>query len=223
MNVETIPLESRAAIHRALGDAGRLAIVDALALSDRTVGELEELTGLGSSLLGFHLRVLDDAGVVHRRPSDGDRRRRYVRLDPAALSPASLPRVGERCTAPLFVCTHNSARSQFAAALWRQLTGGRADSAGSQPANAVHPLAVTVARRHGLDLADARPRAYTEVQHHPDLIVSVCDRALEAGVPFDAPRVHWSVSDPTGGDEATFVAAFDEIAQRVARLVEAAA
>jgi len=51
--------------------------------------------------------------------------------------------------------------------------------------------------------------------------VSVCDRAAEAGLPFDAPRLHWSVADPLGGDRGAFDAAFDEIAARMERLVAA--
>ena len=223
MHVEISSLEDRAQLHRALGDSSRLAIVDALAIADRTVGELQEHTGLTSNLLAFHLRVLEGAGVIHRRPSDGDRRRRYVRLDHTALDALRMAPAAPPCRSPLFVCTHNSARSQFAAALWRQATGRNAASAGSQPASVVHPLAVKIAKRHGVDLSGARPRGYADVRRKPDLVVSVCDRALESGIPFEAPRLHWSVPDPVTGDETTFEAAFDDIAKRVGRLAVVAA
>lgn len=213
--------EQRAAVHRALGEPARLRIVDALAVSDRTPGELAALTGAGGNLLAFHLAVLEDARVIERRVSEGDRRRRYVRLRAGApgrlLAPPPVGRVG----APLFVCTRNSARSQFAAALWSQRSGRPGASAGSHPAPAVHPLAVEVAATYALDLGGMRPRGYGAVTIQPDVVVSVCDRAREGGLPFDGPRLHWSVPDPVDGDRASFREAFADIAERVAHLAAA--
>ncbi|MFP4312373.1 MAG: helix-turn-helix domain-containing protein, partial [Nitriliruptoraceae bacterium] len=188
-------LEERAAVHRALGDPHRLAIVDALRLSDRTPSELARLTGLGSNLVAFHLTVLEETDLVARTPSQGDARRRYVRLQPRALA-TLLPSAAVPAGDVLFVCTHNAARSQLAAALWQRVTGRPARSAGSEPRDRVHPLAVAEAARHGIDLSAASPRGYDGVAGAPDLVVSVCDRAREAGVPFDAPTLHWSVPDP---------------------------
>jgi protein-tyrosine-phosphatase len=75
-----------------------------------------------------------------------------------------------------------------------------------------------------LDLSAARPRRYQDVQYRPDLVVSVCDRAREATLPFAAPQLHWSVPDPVAdGRRRAFEEAFAEIAQRVtelARVVE---
>lgn len=118
----------------------------------------------------------------------------------------------------LFVCTHNAARSQMAAALWRDRSGRNAISAGTEPADRVHPTAVAVAADHALDLADARPTHVCDVDARPDLVVSVCDRAYETGLTIDAPHRHWSIPDPVGGDRATFERAFDLIADRVDRL-----
>ena len=217
-------LAARARLHRALADETRLALLDALALCDRTPGELRRGLGIGSNLLAFHLDALEGAGLVARHRSQGDARRRYVRLEPAAwphVSPA-LPGPGGPLGTVLFVCTHNAARSQLAEALWRARTGGRAESAGAHPAAVVDPTAVAVARAHGLDLGQARPRGYGDVDATPDLVVSVCDRVTEAPLPFAAPRLHWSVPDPIGGDGATFEAAFADLADRVARLSGAA-
>ena len=71
-----------------------------------------------------------------------------------------------------------------------------ADSAGTLPAECVHPKAVRIAGELGLDLASASPKGYNSVVVEPDLVVSVCDRAREAGVPFDAASLHWSIPDP---------------------------
>lgn len=217
--------EERAALHRALSEPARVVIVDALAVSDRSPGELRELTGLEWNLLEFHLGSLQRAGLVQRHVSQGDRRRRYVRLRSGALEGLQmcprLPTVG----VPLFVCTHNSARSQFAAALWRQRTGGQAGSAGSHPAAVVHPLAVQTAAVYDVDLTGAIPRGYDEVGVEPDVVVSVCDRAREGGVPFGGVRLHWSVPDPATAaeDRAAFEAAFADIAERVFLLAGAGA
>lgn len=210
-------LAARAAVHRALGDERRLAIVDALHLSDRAPSELARSTGLGSNLLAFHLDVLEDAGIVTRTISEGDRRRRYVRLHPDVLRAAG-PEGTIRADDVLFVCSANSARSQLAAALWERASGRPARSAGHRPAQRVHPGAVEVAARHGLDLADRRPTGYDALDGIPDLVVSVCDRAREAGLPFEVPTLHWSVPDPVDGGLEELARAYDELARRVAWL-----
>jgi ArsR family transcriptional regulator, arsenate/arsenite/antimonite-responsive transcriptional repressor / arsenate reductase (thioredoxin) len=209
-----LALEWRAAVHRALGDPHRLLIVDALRLSDRSPSELAARTGLGTNLVAFHLGVLEDAEVVERAASEGDARRRYVHLHRDVLT-ALTPRPVLVADDVVFVCTANSARSQLAAALWRRRTGLPARSAGSAPARAVHPLAVATAADDGLDLSAAVPRGYGQLGAPPDLVVSVCDRAREGGLPFDVPALHWSVPDPVPGDRAAFGAAYRELAARV--------
>ena len=189
-------------------------MVDALRLSDRTPGELAELTGLGSNLVAFHLGVLEEVGLIERTPSQGDARRRYVRLRPAVVTELGAA-PGPVADDVLFICTHNAARSQLAAALWERATGRPAGSAGREPAPAVHPLAVATARRHGIDLTGARPRGYDAVERAPDLVVSVCDRAREAGPVFEAVTLHWSVPDPIAGGPELFEAAYSELAARI--------
>jgi ArsR family transcriptional regulator, arsenate/arsenite/antimonite-responsive transcriptional repressor / arsenate reductase (thioredoxin) len=222
MVLEPMTVEARAALHRALADVSRLRIVDALQLSDRSPTELRELAGIPANLLAFHLDVLEGAGLIARTPSEGDARRRYVTLVAGRLehlaAPPQLPGGTERV---LFVCTANSARSQLAAHLWQARTGQPALSAGREPAPKVHPLAVRVARRHGLDLRGARPRGYAELDLAPDLVVSVCDRANETDATFSAPRLHWSVPDPVPGDHEDFVRAFELLSDRVDRLARA--
>ncbi|MFA9444297.1 helix-turn-helix domain-containing protein [Egicoccus sp. AB-alg6-2] len=220
----TTDLAVRAAIHRALGDETRLRIVDALQLTDRAPKELGTIAGVSANLLAFHLNTLEQAGLVRRRPSQGDHRRRYVslRYDRVAhlWPPPPLDTGAERV---LFVCTANAARSQLAAALWQARTGREAHSAGTTPAARVHRGAVAVARRNGLDLSGATPRPLDAVPPGTDLVVSVCDRAHERRVPFDAPVLHWSIPDPAAGARADFQHAFDELRVRIDRLARAAA
>jgi protein-tyrosine-phosphatase len=214
-------LDERATVYAALGDRNRLAMVDELRLSDRTFQELAQSSGLPGNLAAHHLAVLEDAGLIVRRVSEGDRRRRYISLRMERLEGLlSLPPA--QGGPVLFVCTHNSARSQFAAARWRQRTGGESDSAGTQPATRVHPRAVKAARDYGLDLGTVVPKGYQAIERPPDLVISVCDRAHEAGLPFSSPSAHWSIPDPVrDGRLGAFRSAFASIAERIDQLAAA--
>jgi protein-tyrosine-phosphatase len=210
-------LATRARIHAALGDETRLQLVDALWLNDRSPQELGRLLGLDSNLLAHHLDVLEEAGLVTRVVSAGDRRRRYVsaRLDvlDGMVAP---PRISAGSV--LFVCTHNSARSLFAEKLLTRL-GSQAQSAGTEPAEHAHPKAVVAAADLGIDLTGSRPKSCSAVQKAPDLVVSVCDRAAESRLPFHVERLHWSIPDPVDtGRIESFRDAFAEISKRVERL-----
>lgn len=215
-------LVERADAHAALGDPRRLLIADNLALGDHTVAELAELSGMRGNLLAHHLDVLESAGLIERRVSEGDRRHKYIslRLD---RPPSTLQHPSALSGDILFVCTHNSARSQFAAALWTEKTGDRAESAGSNPSPAVHPKAVRVAAEYGIDISDARPAGYEQIFNAPSWVVTVCDRAREGGVPAGSHFLHWSVPDPvTSGSLRAFRRAFAEIAERVDYLAKEA-
>lgn len=206
-------LAERAAVHAALGEPVRLAIVEDLATSDRSPKELAARFSLPTNLLAHHLDVLDGVGLIERFESAGDRRRRYVRLvrEPlAGLGVASIRPAGR----VLFVCSHNSARSQLAAAMWSARTGERASSAGTHPADRVHPGAVAAAARAGLDLSDAAPRLL-DPDERADLVVTVCDRAHEELDP--GPEWwHWSLPDPVAdGRAAAFDAVVSDLENRI--------
>src|SRR5439155_11510494 len=111
---------------------------------------------LPTNLVAHHLGVLEAAGLIRRTRSEGDRRRGYLRLVPDALSGLVRPWLphGSRV---VFVCTHNSARSQLAAALLAARSSVPATSGGTEPAQRVHPRTVRVGRRHGLTLGRVRP------------------------------------------------------------------
>ena len=209
--------ERRAARFAALGDPHRLAIVDALAVGDLTVQEAAAVASAPTNLVAHHLRVLESAGLVERRVSEGDHRRRYLVLRRDTLAElVPVVTAVPPTNAVVFVCTHNSARSQFAEGLWRLRTGAVTSSAGSRPSRRVHPQAVRAARRRGLDLSAAVPRGYDAVEFEPSLVVSVCDRAHEGAIPFDAPLLHWSVPDPVeAGTPAAFGRAYAEIDDRI--------
>jgi thioredoxin type arsenate reductase len=131
----------------------------------------------------------------------------------------------------LFVCTHNSARSQMAEGLLRARHGDRyrAASAGTAPFR-VHPLAVEAMREVGVDLAGHRSKHVDEFvgadgATDADYVVTVCDSAREA-CPFIPARVrnlHRRFSDPsevTGTDEER-LAAFRRVRDEIAAWVDA--
>ena len=205
--------ERRAAVHAALGEPARVAVVDELQRSDRSPKELSDRLGVAPSLLAFHLDALEHAGLIERIASSGDRRRRYVRLRPDRLDLRLVAAPVDASTPMLFVCTQNSARSQLAAAAWRADRGGDASSAGTAPADAVHPGAVAAAERAGLDLGDGRPRRLGVVPADVQ-VVTVCDLAHEQ-LP-SVPAWHWSIPDPAiDGTDAAFDEALDLIRRRI--------
>jgi len=206
----------RARLHAALGEEHRLGIVEELAASDRSPTELGRRLKLPSNLLAHHLDVLEEAGLIERFGSAGDRRRRYVRLVRAPLADLGVTTARPAGTV-LFVCSHNSARSQLAAALWRDRTGGIAESAGTHPAERVHPGAVAAARRAGLDLSLAAPRLLEEPMTAA-IVVTVCDRAHEE-LEAEPDWWHWSIPDPVEtGSDAEFDAVVADLDARIATL-----
>jgi ArsR family transcriptional regulator, arsenate/arsenite/antimonite-responsive transcriptional repressor / arsenate reductase (thioredoxin) len=220
-------LVARAAVHAALGEPGRLAVVELLLLGEASPSELQQRLGMPSNLLAHHLRVLEGAGLVARHRSEGDRRRSYVALVPGAVAAAELtgPSVAGAARV-VFVCTHNSARSQLAAALWRDASPVPVASAGTRPAARVHPGALAAAGRRHLALVPVPPRHVDEVLDDGDLVVTVCDSAHEeltgSALAPDRPALHWSIPDPVRtGEPAAFDRVVDELTDRIARLTPA--
>jgi len=200
IEVQHSPLDvvHRAALHAALGDPVRLAIVDDLALSDRSPKELAERHGLATPLLAHHLDVLEAAGAIIRFESSGDRRRRYVRIVTASFDWLLVGNDPDDVRKPaLFVCTDNAARSQLAAALWTTRTGLPADSMGTHPALWVHPDTVAAATRAGLDLGAVAPQRVERARlvDRNVQVITVCDRAHEE-MGVGANWWHWSIPDP---------------------------
>ena len=201
-------------MHAALADPARLAITDTLTDGDASPSELAAMLAMPSNLLAHHLRVLEDAGMVTRHRSEGDK---PPQLPAAGPRLAGQPRRAARARSArrvLFVCTANSARSHLAAALWRQASRVPAASAGTRPAASIAPGAIAAAARRRLPLPRLRPRHVSDVRHDGDLLVTVCDLAHEELGSHAA--LHWSVPDPVPADSPeSFDAALDELDRRV--------
>jgi protein-tyrosine-phosphatase len=160
---------------------------------------------------------LEEAGLVERLGSQGDRRRRYMRLVPSVLAVLD-PDPALHFSRIVFICTENVARSQLAAAMWNHLDlGTKAISGGTRPGKRVHQAAIKAAARRGLDLRKASPGPVPPLDA-TDLVITVCDRAYESlsGV---RQGLHWSVPDPVvSSDVSSFDAAAEILDQRIQAL-----
>lgn len=215
--VTSDPLK-RASVHAALGDPGRLAIVDHLLVSDASPSELRLVLAMPSNLIAHHLKVLEKAGIVRRGRSEGDRRRTYLSINTEALE-AVLPSPSRDAARVVFVCTQNSARSQLAVAIWQRRSSLPAASAGTRPATEAHPAALAAARRRRLAMSPHVPRHLDDVLQTGDLVVAVCDNAHEE-LHTQLPRIHWSIPDPVRApDPQAFDHTIDVLAERIDRLV----
>jgi protein-tyrosine-phosphatase len=213
----------RAAVHAALGDPGRLAIVDALLLGEASPTELQRLLDMPSNLLAHHVRTLEKVGVLTRHRSEADRRRTYLTLAPGAFDTLRPKKVHDAVRV-VFVCTHNSARSQLAAALWNDTSSVPATSGGTHPAPAVHPGAIAAAQRHHVPLAAVSPRHIDDVLRpdDADLVITVCDAAHEELAAAHPGRLHWSIPDPARtGDDTAFDRVVTDLTDRIARVAPA--
>jgi protein-tyrosine-phosphatase len=117
----------------------------------------------------------------------------------------------------LFVCLHNAGRSQMSAALFER-AGHRALSAGTTPADRVHPEVIEVMRELGIDLADRTPQLLTrELAEQADVVVTMgCGDAC----PYIPGKryVDWDLPDPKGLPLDAVRAIRDNIARRVEEL-----
>jgi len=198
----------------------RWRLLRELVRSDRAVSELTDLVEEPQSLVSYHLGRLRGGGLVTRRRSSADRRASYYAIDLAgcreqlqaaggALHPglwlvpapgAPVRRARGRKPRVLFLCTGNSARSQIAEALLQRMSDGAVDasSGGSRP-KPLHPNAVRVMTKRGIDISANRTKHLDEfLDQRLAVVVTLCDRVREVCPEFPAhPRlVHWSVPDP---------------------------
>lgn len=219
----------------------RWMMLHALAEGDLRVQELVTLVGEPINLVSYHLKKLRDEAVVHARRSDADGRDIYYSLDldkfqklyadaAAALHPglrlhpaaqfSPSPGSGDEPLRVLFVCTHNSARSQIAEALLRQMSGGQvhAYSAGSHPTT-LHPLTLKVLGEMDIPADDLYAKHLDEFAGQRfDAVITVCDQAREVCPVFagEGVRLHWGFSDPAAiADPEERFRAFTQVAGRL--------
>lgn len=221
----------------------RWKLLQLLAHSDYRVQDLVGRLQLPQNLVSYHLKQLRQGKLVTERRSSADERSIFYHLDVEhfqslylaagetlhpVVTAAMVPHLQDESTMQvpcrvLFLCTENSARSQMAEALLRHLSHGAVEafSAGSKPAEHIHPLARRCMEEHGIDMSHAVPKHFEVFESQQfDAIVTVCDRVMEScpTFPGDPERVHWSFLDPATveGTEAEQLWAFEQTSLQLA-------
>jgi protein-tyrosine-phosphatase/DNA-binding transcriptional ArsR family regulator len=220
-----------------LGHDLRWRLVALLANTDLRVQELVERLAQPQNLVSYHLHKLLVNGVVREHRSIADARSVYYSLNLERLKEV-LVLAGEALHPGLwmdqpagkmagdhypplrllFICTHNSARSQMAEAILRLRSGGQIEvfSAGTHPSG-VHPMAVQVLAQMGMDVSAQRSKSLDLFAGLSfDYVITVCDRARELCpvFPGEPVMIHWSIPDPleATGDDAQRMQAFHAVA-----------
>jgi ArsR family transcriptional regulator, arsenate/arsenite/antimonite-responsive transcriptional repressor / arsenate reductase (thioredoxin) len=224
----------------------RWNLLKTLTTSDQRVQELAVLAHEPMNLVSYHLKKLRNAGIVTTRHSEADGRDIYYSLDlprlrdlyqaaGMALHPALHP---ARCEEPpraaltslparkvLFVCTHNSARSQMAEGLLRHFGGAQLEvaSAGSHPTS-ISLDALRAMDTLGIDIRGQRSKHLKWFEGQAfDYVITVCDRAREIcpTFPGDGQQLHWGFADPTVIEDAVERQhIFEQIAHQLATRIE---
>lgn len=218
-----------------LADELRWKLLAALARSDFNVQELMARVGAKQNLVSYHLHKLKGENLVRENRSIADGREVYysINLDELqrrlfalgdqlhpALNPKETEMADQTTTgAPkrvLFLCTHNSARSQMAEGILRAKSGDRVEvfSAGTEP-SVVNSFAIQAMGQMGIDISGHTSKNVQDfVNEDFDYVITVCDRAKESCPIFpSAPeQIHWSFPDPAeveGSDEDKAKAFYD--------------
>lgn len=225
----------------------RWQILLALSRSDHRVEELVKQIKQPHNLLSYHLKRLRLQKLVTERRSSADARDIYYTLNldqfrqlyaeaGASVHPALSEPIEESSAQPqaivvepvrvLFLCTHNSARSQMAEGLLRALGGKRVEvfSAGSEPTS-IHPLAIKAMSTRGVDLRTHRSKHLKEFLGEDfDYVITVCDRVRESCpvFPGDPEQIHWSFPDPAAveGKLETQERAFEDTARELTNRIQ---
>jgi protein-tyrosine-phosphatase len=220
----------------------RWQLLLALSRSDHRVEELVKQIKQPHNLISYHLKRLRLERLVAERRSSADSRAIYYSLNLAQFSQLYLeagqslhPALGEpvresypkaeTITYPpirvLFLCTHNSARSQMAEALLRELSSNTAEvfSAGTEPTD-IHPLAIKAMSGRGIDLNTHRSKHLEEYLGQKfDYVITVCDRVREVCpiFPGEPEHIHWSFPDPAAieGNLKTRESVFEHTAREL--------
>lgn len=225
--------------HLSLAHELRWQLLQALAYSDRRVHELVELVDRPMNTVSYHLGQLRQHALAQEHRSAADARDVYsVDLDklrhlyfaaggaihPSLDATEPEPSAGADTLSPtriLFLCTHNSARSQMAEAIARTCSKGRIESfsAGTEP-GVVNPYAIRAMEAMGMDIRDQRSKHLDEfLGQNFHYVITVCDSAREACpvFPGDPARIHWSFPDPSAaeGSDAEKLRVFQETARQL--------
>ena len=220
----------------------RWGLLKSLATGDHQVNELVTLLRQPMNLISYHLKKMREDALVTTRRSEADGRDVYYSLDLTRLRQLFMeagqelhPAIGPALPAfeptrllpqrILFICTHNSARSQMAEGLLRHLSQGKLEvfSAGSHPTE-IHPDAIRIMDEMGINLRHQQSRPVDGFVKQPfDCVITVCDKAREVcpTFPGSGQQLHWGFPDPVAiADDSVRAGAFAQVAQRLKARIE---
>ncbi len=223
-----------------LADPTVWGIVTHLTQSDAHQQELAQALGVSPDDITAKATQLQPLGVISARQSDSNPQLTFYRLDLAALRDAWTaagtaihPFVGgveeglpDQITSKprvLFLCTHNSARSQMAEGMLRHFSKGKVEafSAGSV-ATRIHPQAIDTMNQAGIDITNQRSKHMDEYTgENFDYVITVCDQQHETCPVFPGTpkRIHWSFADPSAVAEEDQPQAFKSVANQMRNLL----
>lgn len=190
----------------------RWSMLQLLDQQDYRVNELAAVLQEPTNLISYHLKLLRAQQFIHNRRSEADGRDLYYSLDHSrlhetleqALHPLGLipphPRSSRAPMRVLFLCTHNSARSQMAEALLRHIGSAQVivSSAGSHPTR-IHPDALHTMQSLEIPMQGHTVKHWSSVQQDTwDYVITVCDQAREVcpTFPQHTQHLHWGYGDP---------------------------
>jgi protein-tyrosine-phosphatase len=220
----------------------RWQILHVLSRSDHRVEELVKEIKQPYNLISYHLKRLRLQQLVSERRSSADARDIYYSLnldrfrqmyfeagqalhpgvsEPIPMSQPQTKTSSESPVRVLFLCTHNSARSQMAEGLLRELSHNKVEvlSAGTEPTS-IHPLAIKVMSGRGIDLSTHRSKHLEEYLGQDfDYVITVCDRVREVCpiFPGEPEHIHWSFPDPVAiqGNQQIQESGFEDTARQL--------
>ncbi len=204
------------AIFKLLSNDLRWNILNLLSQSDLRVQEIAEALRQPQNLVSYHLQKLTDQGLISVHHSIADGREVYYGINlnqiravfqetEESLHPGLVAEKDHQRSIPpvrvLFLCTHNSARSQMAEGFLKAKSRHQMQvfSGGTDPAS-LNPLAIQVMDAYHIDIRDQQSKSlYQFVDQSFDYIITVCDRARETCpfFPGNPVKIHWSIADPT--------------------------
>ncbi|MCA9916161.1 MAG: ArsR family transcriptional regulator [Anaerolineae bacterium] len=199
----------------------RWTLIKALTISDYQVNELVDRVEQPINLVSYHLKQIRDYDLVTARRSEADGRDVYYSLNLERLRSTFLdagmalhPSLAANLLIPapriealdkrlriLFVCTHNSARSQMAEGILRHLGGASVEafSAGRHPTT-VRAEAIKAMDDFNIDIRSQQTNHLQDYAEQSfDYVITVCDMAREVcpSFPGDGQALHWGYADPT--------------------------
>lgn len=125
----------------------------------------------------------------------------------------------------LFLCVANSARSQLAEGIAKEIFSSYAiiQSAGSEPSGKVHPMAIEILKEKGIDISQNNSKSINQLPsgflENLDFIITLCAEEVCPILPSKAQKIHWPIEDPALASDSqkkeAFIEAYNQIHEKI--------